>query len=174
MKSPFTRLGGVAILLLACTLPLRAVWQSVGSLVPSPPQGNHITFAGATAAVTITILAPNLVRVRMTRGTPGPDYSYAVAKTDWRQVEVEFSSGTNERIIRTPELIIHAQLSPFRLAFYDRTGRLISKDDPNLGMGWDGTRVRCWKWLPEDEHYFGLGEKGRWHGGHGNRCKNLL
>jgi alpha-glucosidase len=160
MKSQFTRLGGAAILLLACSLPLLAEWHSVGALVPSPPQGNHITFTGATASVTITVLAPDLVRVRMTRGTPGPDYSYAVAKTGWRQVEVEFSSGTNERIIRTPELIIHAQLSPFRLAFYDRTGRLISKDDPSLGMGWDGTRVRCWKWLPEDEHYFGLGEKG--------------
>ncbi|HET7841085.1 MAG TPA: glycoside hydrolase family 31 protein [Terriglobia bacterium] len=132
----------------------------MGALAASSPQGNSITFTGQQTNVTIMALAPGLIRVRMTRGKLGPDYSYAVVKTDWPKMAVEFSGGDTERIIRTPELEIHAQLSPFRLAFYDREGRLISKDDPDLGMGWDGPRVRCWKWLPEDEHYFGLGEKG--------------
>lgn len=54
---------------------------------------------------------------------------------------------------------MRAHLSPFRLAFYDRMGRLISKDADNQAMSWNGVRVRCWKWLPPDEHYFGLGEK---------------
>ena len=50
------------------------------------------------------------------------------------------------------------QLSPFRISFYDRAGHLISQDSE--GMAWDGDRVRCWKSMPADEHYFGLGEKG--------------
>ena len=61
--------------------------------------------------------------------------------------------------MRTAELEVRAQLSPFRLAFYDRGGRLISKDSDTLGTAWDGARVRSWKWMPPDEHYFGLGEK---------------
>jgi alpha-glucosidase len=160
LRRSFSRLCGVATLILACSLTLLAEWHGVGALTASAPQGNHITFTGPQAAVTVTVLARDLVRVRMTRGTPEPDYSYAVVKTEWPKVAVEFSEEKGERVIRTPELEIRAQLSPFRLAFYDRMGRLISKDDQGLGMGWDGQRVRCWKWLPEDEHYFGLGEKG--------------
>jgi alpha-glucosidase len=45
------------------------------------------------------------------------------------------------------------------VAFYDRDGHLISKDADGQGMSWDGARVRCWKWMPEDEHYYGMGEK---------------
>ncbi len=160
MKRKWIRLCGPLLLLLAWSVPLHAEWHSLGALAAAAPEGESITFTGQQAQVTITMLAPDLIRVRMTRGTPGPDYSYAVAKTDWSKGPVEFSGGDTERIIRTSELEIRAQLSPFRLSFYDRAGRLISKDDPDLGMGWDGQRVRCWKWLPENEHYFGLGEKG--------------
>jgi alpha-glucosidase len=148
------------LILFAAALPLPAAWQSVGALTASAPQGNRITFTSAEAEVTVTVLAPDLVRVRMTRGTPGPDYSYAVIKTDWPQTPVDFSKGTDESIIRTSKLEIRAHLSPFRLAFYDPSGRLISEDDPDLGMGWDGKFVRSWKTMPDDEHYFGLGEKG--------------
>lgn len=160
MNKNRARLGACVVVMLACSLPSFGEWHSVGALAPSEPQGNSITFNGQDVVVTVTVLAPDLVRVRMTRGAPGPDYSYAVVKTNWPKPAVEFSKGEGERTIRTPELEVRAQLSPFRLAFYDHDGKLISKDDPDLGMGWDGQRVRSWKWLPEDEHYFGLGEKG--------------
>jgi len=161
MKKFIRRSFLVLISLFLITLPLCAEWRSVGALSASPPQGNQITFTGPQAVLTVTVLAPDLVRVRMTHDAPaGPDDSWAVIKNDWPQTKVEFTGDKGERIIRTPELEIRAQLSPFRLAFYDRDGRLISKDAPNLGMGWDGARVRDWKWMPPDEHYFGLGEKG--------------
>ncbi len=144
--------------------PGRAEWHGIGAMTASPPAGNQITFHNPQATVTVTVLAPDLIRVRMTRGsTPAPDYSYAVVKTDWKtnwpQVAVEFGGSGGTRVIRTPELEVRAQLSPFRLAFYDRNGRLISKDSDTVGMAWDGARVRSWKWMPPDEHYFGLGEK---------------
>jgi alpha-glucosidase len=119
-----------------------------------------MTFRSRQATAIISVLAPDLVRVRMVPGTtPGADYSWAVAKTDWPKVPAEFSGSKESRIIRTSELEVRVQLSPFRLAFYDRSGRLISKDADSRGMSWEGPRVRCWKWMPPDEHYFGLGEK---------------
>ena len=51
-------------------------------------------------------------------------------------------------IIRTSEIEVRVQLSPFRLAFYDLSGRLIAKDADSRGMSWEGARVRCWKWMP--------------------------
>jgi alpha-glucosidase len=138
-----------------------ADWQSLGALTASEPRGNQITFSSRQARVIVTVLAPDLVRVRMIPGpSPAPDYSYAVVKTDWPKVSVEFSGDKGTRLIRTTQLEVRARLSPFRLAFYDRSGQLISKDADTRGMSWDGPRVRCWKAMPEDEHYYGLGEKG--------------
>ncbi len=135
-------------------------WQSVGSMTAEKPQGNQATFRNRQAVVTLTVLAPDLIRVRMVPSSvAGPDHSWAVAKTDWPKVAVEFTGNTEARGIRTSELEVRAQLSPFRLSFYDRSGRLISKDADNRGMSWEGARVRCWKWMPPDERYFGLGEK---------------
>jgi alpha-glucosidase len=160
MKKILARTAACAAALVAFGLPALAHWQGVGAMPASSPQENHITFRNARAEVTLTALAPGLVRVRMTRGaTPGPDFSWAVIKKDWPAVHVEFSSRPGEEILRTSDLEVRALLNPFRLAVYDASGRLISKDDAHLGMGWDGARVRDWKWMPPDEHYFGLGEE---------------
>ena len=142
------------------TLPALAEWQNIGNLTASQPQGNQITFSSKQATVVITVLAPDLIRVRMVPATSlPPDHSFAVVKTDWPKVAVEFSGDKETRIIRTPALEARAHLAPFRLAFYDHDGKLISKDADSRGINWDGPRLRCWKWMPEDEQYFGLGEK---------------
>jgi alpha-glucosidase len=139
-------------------VPAFAEWQPVGSMVARPPEGNQISFHNRQAIVTISVLATDLVRVRMSPGdTPGQDYSWAVIKTDWPKTPVEFSGNKQLRIIKTPAMEVRVQLSPFQLAFYGVDGRLISKDVRE--MAWDGEHVRCWKIMPPDEHYFGLGEK---------------
>jgi alpha-glucosidase len=139
--------------------PAYAEWQYIGNMTAEPPQARAITFRNSQALVTLTVLSPDVVRVRMAHGTSsGPDYSYAVVKTDWPSPQVEFAGTKETETIRTADLEVRVQLSPFRIAFYDRAGHLISKD--SAGMAWDGPRVRCWKWMPDDEHYFGLGENG--------------
>jgi len=137
-----------------------ADWQSIGDVTVAESAGNQVTFRNSQATVVVSVLAPDLIRVRMVRGTSfARDHSYAVVKTDWPHVSIEVAGDKDTRIIRTPELEVRAHLAPFRLAFYDRSGKLIAKDADTRGMGWDGPRVRCWKWMPEDEHYYGLGEK---------------
>ena len=137
-----------------------ADWQSVGNLTASEPKGNQVVFSDRQSTVIVTVLARDLVRVRMVLGTTlSPDHSYAVVKTDWPQVPIEFGGDKETRIIRTPDLEVRAHLMPFRLAFYDRNGMLLSKDAESRGMSWEGPHVRCWKSMPDDEHYFGLGEK---------------
>jgi alpha-glucosidase len=155
-----SRLSTLICLVLFIAIPASADWHSVGSMTPSEPQGNQVTFRNPQATAIVTVLAPDLVRVRMIPGaTPGPDHSWAVAKTDWPHVAVQFTGSNESRIIRTSEIEVRVQLSPFRVAFYDLSGRLIAKDADDRGMSWEGERVRCWKWMPPDEQYFGLGEK---------------
>jgi alpha-glucosidase len=161
MKKSFLLSVRVFCLALILAAPLAAEWKIAGNFSADPAQGNSIVLRNRENMVTVTVLAPDLVRVRMTAGTtPGPDYSYAVVKTDWAAAKVEFAGDKDQRIIRTAELEVRVQLSPLRVAFYDRSGRLISKDADSLGMAREGYRVRCWKSMPPDEHYFGLGEKG--------------
>lgn len=150
----------LSLLSLFSALPAHAEWHFIGPVTPSQPQRNQITLQSSQALVSITALASDLVRVRMTPGARfGPDYSYAVIKTDWPELQVEFSGSGNARVVRTPELEVRLQLAPFRVSFYERTGRLIAKDADRPGMAWDGARVHCWKWMPPDEQYFGLDEK---------------
>src|SRR5579862_2825105 len=119
--------------------PARPAWQGIGGMTPAAlPKGNQATFRNSRATAVVTVLAPDLVRVRMIKGTtPGPDYSWAVIKTDWPQVEPRYSEGQGEVLIRTSEIEVRIQLNPFRVAFYDRAGRLISKDKDSLGPAWD-------------------------------------
>src|SRR5579863_7075788 len=77
-----------------------ADWQSIGGLAASEHHGNQITFSSRQATVIVTVLAPDLVRVRMVRATsPGLDHSYAVVKTDWSNVPVEFAGDKETSII---------------------------------------------------------------------------
>ena len=158
----------VATLGLAADGALAAEWQPIGAVTPGAPQRNQITFRGPRGLVNISVLAPDLVRVRMALGASfGPDYSWAVIKPlgDWPETAVDIQAqgsdgpGGNNRIIRTSELEVRVYADPFRVAFYDRDGHLISKDDDARPTAWEGARVRTWKSMPTDEHYFGLGEK---------------
>lgn len=57
---------------------VEAAWRPIGNMTASPPQGNQIIFHNAHATVSITVLAPGMVRVRMAARTHfGPGYSWA-------------------------------------------------------------------------------------------------
>ena len=155
--SPFL----AAAFLLSFATPGCAKWQSIGPVKVSKVDANQVTFTGPRSAVTVTALAPGVIRVRMTaRPRPKTDYSWAVVKRQWKHFPVTITGTPKQEDIRTPELDVRASLHPFRLAFYTRDGWLISQDDPDLGMARDGSGVRVWKTMPSNEQYFGLGEKG--------------
>jgi alpha-glucosidase len=159
MKRIFGHVLQVLLLASVAATAARAEWHSIGKVTGSKAEGSQIIFRTEQAIVQVSVLAPDIVRVRMAQGSAfGPDYSWAVVKKQWPAVHMEFSHGPNEEVIRTGKLEIHAQLSPFRLSFDDATGQPISKDSDDLGMAWNGQQVRCWKQMPDDEHYFGLGE----------------
>ncbi|MDE3181670.1 MAG: glycoside hydrolase family 31 protein [Acidobacteriota bacterium] len=155
----------ITALLAAClavmvSLPLEGAWRPIGAVTASAPLGNQITFRNAQNIVSVTVLGPGIVRVRMSPHPQfGPDFSWAVVRKTWPRTAVNFSGTGETREIRTSDLAVRIQLSPFSIAFYDPEGRLLSKDADGKGMASDGAHVRCWKWMPPDEHYFGLGEK---------------
>ncbi len=148
----------IPLLLVWQARPARAEWRYVGNVTAQPHDARSVTLKNAQAIVTVTALSDDVIRVRMAHGAAfGPDYSYAVTKTGWPAPQAEFAATPQTETLRTAHLEVRLQLAPLRIAVYDRAGHLLTRD--SNGMAWDGDRVRCWKRLPDDEHYYGLGEK---------------
>lgn len=149
------------LLLVVFPLVLHGQWQSLHNLVTlthSAP--NQISMSDGRAALTITILAPDLARVRLaTTGIFQPDSSWAVTRSSWPSFLMKIDDRPNDLLIETDELAIIVQKYPIRVRFIDPDGRVLNQDEAARGMSWNGTEVRVWKNMPEDEYYFGFGEK---------------
>src|SRR5215212_10103977 len=124
--------------------------------------------------VQLSILAPDLIRVRasFTKPIPTKDHSWAIAQNDWPTTRWTLNESPTEIIITTDELEVTIQRSPLLISFRDaRTHQLLNTDERPMSydanarlanMMFDpkaGTFVAASKKLGFDEHFYGLGEK---------------
>ncbi|MEP6719442.1 MAG: glycoside hydrolase family 31 protein [bacterium] len=124
--------------------------------------------------VQVTILAPDLVRIRASFARPIPtrDHSWAIAKTDWQTPRWSVSESTDSVLITTDEIEVVVRRSPLLIEFRDaRTHATINADEQPMAydangslkeMMFDpkaGTFVAASKKLGFNEHFYGLGEK---------------
>jgi alpha-glucosidase len=135
---------------------------------PAPTAANPLTVEPhgmtlRTAAATLSLQAVNssVLRVRVSRdGTFAKDFSWAVvpgANTPAGALDV-LDEGPTVRA-NTPEVHVRIRKEPLGVDFLDASDRVISADDPDrpMSVGPDGFRVT--RAMPEDEHYYGLGDK---------------
>jgi alpha-glucosidase len=147
-------------LVLTASASLQAQWHSLGNLDSYQVQGDKIILVSGPSVVQITLLAQDLIRVRLApTGTFNPDYSWAVVKTDWPIVQPTVIDGVENLRIATSELALLVKKRPLRLSFFDRQGHPLNRDDESFGMCWNGKSVRVWKEMPLTENYYGFGEK---------------
>ena len=136
-------------------------FQFIGDVTNYTQKRNVIEVQCTNAKIELTILADDVFRVRMTSDDKFPsDYSYTVLPLEKSVTPFPVVDEGDKIKISSKELILEVTKSPCRLAFYDSKGDLICKDHDSYGMGWNGTKVCCWKKL-HDEPFFGLGEKTR-------------
>ena len=124
--------------------------------------------------VQLTILAPDLIRVRAAFATPVPqrDHSWAIAKENWETPRWSLNETAALITITTSELEVAINRSPLLIEFRDaRTHQVLNADerpmsyDPKgqlAGIMFDpkaGAFVAAAKKLGFDEHFYGLGEK---------------
>jgi alpha-glucosidase len=124
--------------------------------------------------VQITVLAPDLVRVRASFAKPFPatDHSWAIAKTDWAAARWSISEPPGSVVITTDELEVVIRRSPLLIEFRDaKTHASINTDEQPMAfdargllkdMLFDpraGSFVAVSKKLGFNEHFYGLGEK---------------
>src|ERR1041385_2164308 len=149
--------------------------EKIGSVVSLIKTDNGVTLScNDNSQVQLTILAPDLIRVRasFTKPIPTKDHSWAVAKTDWPTTRWSLNESPTEITITTDELEVAINRSPLLITFRDaRTHQLLNADERPMSydanarlanMLFDpkaGTFVAASKKVFFDEHFYGLGEK---------------
>src|SRR5256886_5198015 len=124
--------------------------------------------------VQLTVLAPDLVRVRasFTKAIPARDHSWAIAKENWATPQWTVTESAEVVTIATSELEVVVHRSPLLIDFRDaRTHQTINADQQPMAYDGKGTLtkmqfdpaagmfVAAAKKLGFDEHFYGLGEK---------------
>jgi len=124
--------------------------------------------------VQLTVLAPDLVRVRasFTKAIPARDYSWAISKENWETPRWTLTESAEAITIATSELEVVVHRSPLLIDFRDaRTHQTINADQQPMAYDGKGTLtkmqfdpaagmfVAAAKKLGFDEHFYGLGEK---------------
>src|ERR1043166_7750421 len=149
--------------------------QSIAPVASFQKSERTVTFTCTdNSQVQLTILAPDLIRVRAAFGNqiPTKDHSWAIAKNEWITPRWSLSETPDVVTITTDELQVVVHRSPLLIDFLDaRTHRLINADERPMAydargqlekMFFDpkaGNFIAVSKKLGFDEHFYGLGEK---------------
>ncbi|HLY42883.1 MAG TPA: TIM-barrel domain-containing protein [Terracidiphilus sp.] len=109
----------------------------------------------------VTALRDDVLRVRVgPRGELPEDASWAVlpaSRTASVSVTPESTGGSVG--FKTAKLHLAIRRNPLQLVVTDMDGHIINADMPGRPIEFHGDEFRVYKDSPEDEHYFGLGDK---------------
>ena len=149
--------------------------EPIGPVASFQRTQNTVTFnCRDKSQVQLTMLAPDLIRVRAAFGKqiPATDHSWAVAKEDWATPHWTLRETPEAVTVATDELEVVVRRSPLLIDFRDaRTHQSINADERPMAydakgkltsMLFDpkaGNFIAVSKKLGFDEHFYGLGEK---------------
>src|SRR5258707_1381752 len=149
--------------------------ERIGSVTSFTKTGKSVTLnCRDNSQVQLTVLAPDLIRVRASFAKPIParDHSWAIAKENWKTPRWNLAEGPEFITIATDRVEAVVRRSPLLIEFRDaRTHEVVNADEQPMaydakgalaGMQFDpkaGTFIAASKKLGFDEHFYGLGEK---------------
>ncbi|HEV7498419.1 MAG TPA: glycoside hydrolase family 31 protein, partial [Vicinamibacteria bacterium] len=149
------------VVLLSPAARAAAGWSSLESMPAPRREGSALVFQSAQGTVAVSALTPSVVRVRFAPGGPlGRDHSYAILNPPAGDPAAQFEVTAATSILRTSALRVTITHSPFRIAIASADGQSLDEDDARRGISFAGHETRVWKRLRDDEHVYGLGEKG--------------
>ncbi|XWK89952.1 MAG: glycoside hydrolase family 31 protein [Phormidium sp.] len=136
-------------------------WSSIGAVQTVKRDERGVLCECVGASLAIAILAPNLVRVKMSPiGDIFPRRSWAITKDDpkWLQVKFEIRETPEKIEIETDQIRVYIQRQPCAIACFDKNNRPFAQDTL-LNMGWRMGSVAAWKKIEPNENFYGFGER---------------
>ncbi|MBK8267892.1 MAG: DUF4968 domain-containing protein [Planctomycetes bacterium] len=136
-------------------------WRSLGAVTHHTFKGNVLTLDCGEAKLRISLERQGIVRVRLAQsGIFGRDHSWAVIADDAPSPAWKLDDENGHLTLITASLRIIIQKNPCRISFHALDGKFIAGHDASKGIAWDGNEVRCWMRLCDEDHFFGMGERG--------------
>ena len=148
----------VGTLLLAGSLAAQG-WQHVGRVTKVEKLDDGIELTAGSAKVRLTTVNDGTMRVRYAPDGKFPkDFSWAVIAAP-QPAAVTVADSSTEVKMTAGNVVAVVNKSPLLISFTDLQGTVLLADEPSLPMGSNGERIHVWKKMPEDENYYGLGDK---------------
>ena len=137
--------------------------RSIGPVASFVKADSSVTLSCADGSqVRITVLAPDLIRVRAAflGKLPDRDHSWAIEKSSWDVPHWDLAEDSGALRISTAELEVVVHRSPLQIEFRDvKTDQTINADQSPMRFDPQSGVVAAAKKLGFDEHFYGLGEK---------------
>ncbi|MEB3827710.1 glycoside hydrolase family 31 protein [Phormidium sp. CCY1219] len=136
-------------------------WNGLDAVQSVQPSGRQIYFDCGGPQVAIAVLAPNLVRVRMSpTGEFMPRRSWAVTLPDeaWPETDFTLEQTADVATLQTARMEVGINLNPPRITCRNPQGQPFAADT-EAGMRWRMGAIACAKHIEAEEHFYGFGER---------------
>ncbi|BAY47427.1 glycoside hydrolase family protein [Scytonema sp. HK-05] len=136
-------------------------WTTIGTVQAVHWDERTINFECGDSRVAISVLAPNLVRVRMSPNgefTSRRPWAIALDDAEWAVIPFQVRETDATVEIETEQIRVSVQRQNCRITCFDKSGRPFAQD-ADLGMGWRLGAVAAWKHIEAEEHFYGFGER---------------
>jgi len=132
--------------------------NSLGNLKKVSKGNNTYTLETTNGTARVMVYTPEIIRIRVVKGSFEPDFSYAVVGIPV-PCAARFLETEGRMLIQTDSLILEISTDPVRFTLKDIHGNLLNQDEPAFGTTWVGEEVTTFKKMQEGEKFIGLGEK---------------
>jgi alpha-glucosidase len=159
------RIVGKAILTFLGIVPIslaQTAWQTLGNASSFEKRADGIEVRAQHGSVRVSVLSPAVVRVLYSHQDQFLErQSFAVLPNAFQgeSPKWQVEEASNQIALNTEEVIVRISKSPMRISFVRPDHTVISEDLPTSPPAFNGSEFKVWKSMPEDEHYFGLGDK---------------
>jgi alpha-glucosidase len=121
---------------------------------------DHYTASANGIKIEISAPRADIIRVRAGDGSLPEDASWAVLpQSRETRAPLEISDKGDTTEIRTAQLIVRIDDKSLAITITDLAGKTILADAPGTPIHFDNGGFRVRKAMPNDEHFFGLGDK---------------
>ncbi|WP_017318268.1 glycoside hydrolase family 31 protein [Mastigocladopsis repens] len=136
-------------------------WTTIGTVQAVHWNQHNINLECGESRLSISVLAPNLIRVRMSPNgefMPRRPWAVTLDDTEWTVIPFQVRETDATVEIETEQIRVCVQRENCRMTCFDKAGRPFAQD-ADLAIGWRLGAVAAWKRIEADEHFYGFGER---------------
>lgn len=133
----------------------------LGAVSGSKPLSSGIRVTSGKTIIEITALRDDVLRIRIAANGQMPEDASWAALASARAEKINATAANDAGAVgfTTKLLRVQVERKSSRIVVKDMGGNILQEDAPGWPLEFHDSAFRIYKQMPEDEHYFGLGDK---------------